>query len=76
MNKDFTCARDVLIKEMEYFSNYLSSPESQQWEEVDINVHCDINVFEWLMQYVKQGKLEGPCGEELTEPLLPPQLGT
>ena len=58
---------------MHYFSDYLSS-EAQLWDEVDISVHCDINVFEWLMRYTKQGLLSGPSGEELTRPLPPPQL--
>ena len=69
------CTREVLVREMRYFSNYLSSPESQQWEEVDISVHCDVNVFEWLMTYTKQGMMEGPTGEKLTQPLTPPLLG-
>ena len=56
-----------------YFADYLSS-EAQLWDEVDISVHCDIHVFEWLMRYVKQGLLTDPCGNELTEPLPPPAL--
>ena len=75
VTKDFTCPRDVLIKEMRYFNDYLSSPESKQWEEVDISVHCDVSVFHWLMSYAKRGLKEGPCGETLDTPLKPPQLG-
>lgn len=74
MTKDFTCPRDVLIKEMCYFNDYLSSPESKQWEEVDISVRCDVSVFHWLMSYAKRGLKEGPCGETLDTPLKPPQL--
>lgn len=69
------CTRDVLVREMQYFSSYLSSPESHQWEEVDISVHCDVAVFEWLMRYTKQGMMEGPSGEKLNQPLSPPNLG-
>lgn len=58
---------------MRYFADYLSS-EAQLWDEVDISVHCDISVFEWLMRYTKQGLFSGPCGEALTEPLPPPIL--
>ena len=58
---------------MRYFSEYLSS-DTQLWDEVDISVHCDVPVFEWLMRYAKRGLLEGPCGERLREPLEPPSL--
>lgn len=53
MKQDFTCPRDLLISEMRYFADYLSV-EAQRWEEVDISVHCDIQIFDWLMKYVKR----------------------
>lgn len=58
---------------MHYFAEYLSSG-AQLWDEVDISVHCDVPVFDWLMRYAKRGMMEGPCGESLTEPLPAPQL--
>lgn len=58
---------------MRYFSEYLSS-DTQLWDEVDISVHCDIPVFEWLMRYAKRGLYEGPCGEILQSPLESPSL--
>lgn len=58
---------------MRYFADYLSS-EAQLWDEVDISVHCDIPIFDWLMRYTKQGMLSGPSGEDLMEPLPPPKL--
>ncbi len=67
------CPRDVLVREMHYFEEYLSS-DMQLWDEVDISVHCDVPVFEWLMKYTKRGMLEGPCGEKLNSPLEPPKL--
>ena len=39
---------------MRYFAEYLSV-EAQRWEEVDISVHCDVQIFDWLMKYVKRG---------------------
>ena len=54
MKQDFTCPRDLLINEMRYFAEYLSV-EAQRWEEVDISVHCDVQIFDWLMKYVKRG---------------------
>ena len=49
VKRDFHCPRGVLVREMRYFSEYLSS-DAQLWDEVDISVHCDIPVFEWLMR--------------------------
>ena len=73
VKRDFTCPRDVLVREMRYFAGYLSS-DTQLWDEVDISVHCDVPVFEWLMRYVKRGMLEGPSGEVLSEEPPTPQL--
>lgn len=45
---------------MKYFAEYLST-DAQRWEEVDISVHCDVQIFDWLMKYVKrQSKNEKP----------------
>ena len=49
VKRDFCCPRDVLVQEMGYFSDYLLS-DAQSSDEVDISVHCDIPVFEWLMK--------------------------
>ena len=73
VKRNFTCPRDILIREMRYFDEYLSS-ETQLWDEVDISVHCDVPVFQWLMKYAKRGMLEGPCGEKLSTPLVTPSL--
>ena len=73
VKRNFTCPRDILIREMRYFDEYLTS-ETQLWDEVDISVHCDVPVFQWLMKYAKRGMLEGPCGEKLSTPLVTPSL--
>eukprot|EP00057_Strongylocentrotus_purpuratus_P034960 XP_797202.4 PREDICTED: uncharacterized protein KIAA1841 homolog [Strongylocentrotus purpuratus] len=51
VKRDFSCPRDLLVREMKYFAEYLSL-DAQRWEEVDISVHCDVQIFEWLMRYV------------------------
>ncbi len=28
--------------------------DAQRWEEVDISVHCDVHIFDWLMNYTKR----------------------
>ncbi|TSU37056.1 hypothetical protein Baya_12880 [Bagarius yarrelli] len=57
LKQDFECPRDLLVREMRYFAEYLSM-DSQRWEEVDISVHCDIQIFDWLMNYVKRNSEE------------------
>lgn len=70
LKQDFTCPRDLLIAEMRYFSSNLNLANSnnqkihssisasalarKSLDEIDISVHCDINIFDWLMRYVKR----------------------
>ena len=35
---------------MKYFEKYLS--DQQTLDDIDISVHCDISIFDWLMKYV------------------------
>ena len=51
MNKDFSCEKDILVAHMKYFENYLT--EATSVDDIDISVHCDIKIFEWLMKYLK-----------------------
>ncbi|XP_054978446.1 SANT and BTB domain regulator of class switch recombination isoform X1 [Sorex araneus] len=57
LKEDFICPRDLLIAEMKYFAEYLSM-DAQRWEEVDISVHCDVHIFNWLIKYVKRNTKE------------------
>lgn len=57
VKKDFHCPRDLLVQEMKYFAEYLST-DAQRWEEVDISVHCNVHIFDWLIKYVKRGTKE------------------
>lgn len=43
---------------MKYFEKYLS--DSKSADDIDISVHCDINIFDWLMRYIhrKEPKIE------------------
>ena len=61
VEKDFVCRKDVLIAEMAYFRTYITSDDSS--DDIDISVHCDIHIFEWLVHY-------------LQDPLQPPKLDT
>lgn len=57
-NQDFKCDRTILVANMKYFEKYLS--DNKNLEDIDISVHCDINIFDWLMRYIhkKDTKLE------------------
>ncbi|OCT79717.1 hypothetical protein XELAEV_18026526mg [Xenopus laevis] len=57
LKEDFVCPRDLLVSEMKYFAEYLST-DAQRCEEVDISVHCDVHIFDWLMRYVKRSAPE------------------
>ncbi|XP_041645797.1 uncharacterized protein KIAA1841 isoform X2 [Cheilinus undulatus] len=67
LKQDFTCPRDLLVKEMRYFAEYLSV-DSQRWEEVDISVHCDVQIFDWLMNYVRRNSAGGCKDKPRLEP--------
>uniref|UniRef100_A0A8B9QIW6 KIAA1841 n=1 Tax=Apteryx owenii TaxID=8824 RepID=A0A8B9QIW6_APTOW len=62
LKEDFVCPRDLLISEMKYFAEYLSV-DAQRWEEVDISVHCDVHIFDWLIRYVKRNTKESEAYE-------------
>ena len=53
ISKDFCCKRDVLVKSMKYFENFLAENENG-YDDIDISVHCDVEIFEWLMAYIHE----------------------
>ena len=50
INKDFTCDKNLLVSHMKYFEDYLT--EATSVDDIDISVHCDVKIFEWLMRYL------------------------
>jgi len=52
INRDFVCQKDLLLREMKYFRNYLV--EGVDSDDIDISVHCDVKIFEWLVRYLHQ----------------------
>jgi hypothetical protein len=58
LNKDFKCDKTLLLLNMKYFEKYLA--DSKNLDDIDISVHCDISIFDWLMRFVhkKEPKLE------------------
>lgn len=59
----------MLAQEMKYFAEYLSDATSA--EDIDISVHCDVNIFAWLMNYVKLKHGAATLGDSA-----PPTLST
>ncbi|KAJ8614539.1 hypothetical protein CTAYLR_000838 [Chrysophaeum taylorii] len=49
INRDFACDRGTLLGEMKYFQSYLGDGTG---EDIDISVHCDVHIFEWLVQWI------------------------
>ncbi|KAH0822226.1 hypothetical protein GEV33_000565 [Tenebrio molitor] len=54
MKKDFVCNQKLLVEKMGYFAEVTTG---QRLEDMDISVHCDIGIFEWLMKWVKKDSL-------------------
>ena len=53
ISKDFCCKRDILVKHMKYFEKFLAENENG-YDDIDISVHCDVEIFEWLMTYIHE----------------------
>lgn len=52
--KTSSANKDILLKEMKYFEKHLKMTDSA--DDIDISVHCDIKIFEWLMNYLNNMK--------------------
>lgn len=50
--KDFTFSRSLLVKYMKYFDKCLKKISEN--DEIDISIHCDAGIFEWLLNYIFQ----------------------
>ncbi|XP_055606471.1 SANT and BTB domain regulator of class switch recombination isoform X2 [Uranotaenia lowii] len=50
-SRDFSCPQKLLVAKMGYFADVTAG---QRLEDMDISVHCDLQIFEWLMKWVKK----------------------
>ena len=48
--KDFSFSRSLLVKYMKYFDKCLKKISEN--DEIDISIHCDAGIFQWLLSYV------------------------
>ncbi|KAL6256822.1 hypothetical protein P5V15_011761 [Pogonomyrmex californicus] len=51
IRKNFRCPQKLLIQKMCYFADITAG---QKLDEIDISVHCDVVIFDWLMRWVKK----------------------
>lgn len=51
VSRDFTCPQKLLVAKMGYFADVTAG---QRLEDMDISVHCDLQIFEWLIRWVKR----------------------
>lgn len=54
ISKDFMCPQKLLVVKMGYFADVTAG---QRLEDMDISVHCDLQIFEWLIRWVKKDTL-------------------
>ncbi len=58
VSKDFRCDKKTLLEQMKYFEKFQSAGSdaagATSLEDLDISVHCDIQIFEWLMRYLQK----------------------
>ncbi|XP_067647658.1 SANT and BTB domain regulator of class switch recombination [Eurosta solidaginis] len=51
ITRDFHCPQKLLVDKMGYFAEITAG---QKLDEMDISVHCDIQIFDWLIKWMKQ----------------------
>lgn len=55
VKKDFLCQRRHVLAHMKYFEPHLLGNAGDEEDgDVDITVHCDARVFEWLVNYISE----------------------
>lgn len=50
ISRDFSCSKEKVMTKMRYFQSYFNG--SHMIEDLDISVHCDVYVFEWLVRFL------------------------
>ncbi|XP_054085583.1 SANT and BTB domain regulator of class switch recombination isoform X2 [Zeugodacus cucurbitae] len=48
--RDFSCSQRLLVSKMGYFAEVTAG---QKLDEMDISVHCDLQIFDWLIKWMK-----------------------
>lgn len=53
IHKNFECFKSLLLSEMKYFDSYFASESYNYQGKIDISVHCDCFIFEWIMNFIQ-----------------------
>lgn len=69
VNRDFCCKRDILVRHMKYFENFLAENENG-YDDIDISVHCDVEIFDWLMAYIHLPESHPPLDKAIVVSIL------
>mmetsp|Transcript_31713 Transcript_31713/g.36211 ORF Transcript_31713/g.36211 Transcript_31713/m.36211 type:complete len:125 (+) Transcript_31713:88-462(+) len=54
---------DMLLKHMKYFEKHLKDTECT--DDIDISVHCDVLIFEWLLNFIENDEKEEQGNENI-----------
>lgn len=54
--RDFIFSRGLLVKYMKYFEKCLK--KIAETDEIDISIHCDAEIFQWLLNYIEKEEEE------------------
>ncbi|OAJ44189.1 hypothetical protein BDEG_27453 [Batrachochytrium dendrobatidis JEL423] len=55
--RDFHCKKSLLLREMKYFESCLSE-KTLKADIIEIDVHCDVHVFEWLILFITKQQVQ------------------
>ena len=60
VDKDFKCDKNILLSQMKYFEKFqpTGNTNTTALEDLDISIHCDIQIFEWLMKYLQHPQMQ------------------
>jgi hypothetical protein len=60
LRRQYTCKRQILLHSMRYFKTILEKEENKH---VDLSIHCDVSIFEWLLEYIHLDYSKEPSKE-------------
>jgi hypothetical protein len=69
ITKDFCCYRNILVEHMKYFEAFLVENENG-YDDIDISVHCDVDIFEWLMSFIHSPNNYPPIDQTMVVSIL------
>ncbi|XP_037086207.1 uncharacterized protein KIAA1841 homolog, partial [Pollicipes pollicipes] len=62
-SQEFACPKAVLLEHMPYFRDVV---KGQKLENVDITIHCELTIFDWLICWVQSQSVRSAVAPTLT----------